>query len=200
MADRAGERIGGVGRRIARKGKQAPHHVLHLLFFGVAVTDHRLLDLQRGVLRNRKPGEHRSADSGAARLPERKRRLRIGVDEHYLDRDLAGSVRRDDAVQPLEDRLQPGRQVAGSRLDASARNVAQLRAARLDHSEAGDPQPGIDAEDSQSITARSEEHTSELQSHLNLVCRLLREKKKKYKRCVAAKKNPETYREDTKSR
>src|SRR5260370_20580607 len=29
------------------------------------------------------------------------------------------------------------------------------------------------------IVARSEEHTSELQSHLNLVCRLLLEKKKK---------------------
>src|SRR5260370_16824967 len=29
------------------------------------------------------------------------------------------------------------------------------------------------------IHARSEEHTSELQSHLNLVCRLLLEKKKK---------------------
>src|SRR5207237_6517453 len=29
--------------------------------------------------------------------------------------------------------------------------------------------------------ARSEEHTSELQSHLNLVCRLLLEKKKKKK-------------------
>src|SRR5260370_21857620 len=28
-------------------------------------------------------------------------------------------------------------------------------------------------------TSRSEEHTSELQSHLNLVCRLLLEKKKK---------------------
>src|SRR5260370_25529331 len=28
------------------------------------------------------------------------------------------------------------------------------------------------------VTARSEEHTSELQSHLNLVCRLLLEKKK----------------------
>src|SRR5260370_22689354 len=28
--------------------------------------------------------------------------------------------------------------------------------------------------------ARSEEHTSELQSHLNLVCRLLLEKKKNY--------------------
>src|SRR5260370_13920334 len=29
-------------------------------------------------------------------------------------------------------------------------------------------------------TTRSEEHTSELQSHLNLVCRLLLEKKKKH--------------------
>src|SRR4051812_49782279 len=32
-----------------------------------------------------------------------------------------------------------------------------------------------------SSTARSEEHTSELQSHVNLVCRLLLEKKKKNK-------------------
>src|SRR5260370_29102818 len=31
------------------------------------------------------------------------------------------------------------------------------------------------------LLARSEEHTSELQSHLNLVCRLLLEKKKKTK-------------------
>src|SRR5260370_24383032 len=31
------------------------------------------------------------------------------------------------------------------------------------------------------VIARSEEHTSELQSHLNLVCRLLLEKKKKKK-------------------
>src|SRR5260370_34978978 len=30
-----------------------------------------------------------------------------------------------------------------------------------------------------SVTRRSEEHTSELQSHLNLVCRLLLEKKKR---------------------
>src|SRR5260370_23176767 len=30
------------------------------------------------------------------------------------------------------------------------------------------------------LVVRSEEHTSELQSHLNLVCRLLLEKKKRY--------------------
>src|SRR5260370_15483438 len=34
---------------------------------------------------------------------------------------------------------------------------------------------------------RSEEHTSELQSHLNLVCRLLLEKKKSQSRCDAAR-------------
>src|SRR5467141_5226609 len=40
-----------------------------------------------------------------------------------------------------------------------------------------------------SFRARSEEHTSELQSHLNLVCRLLLEKKKKHQmKFVLAKK------------
>src|SRR4030066_2519870 len=34
-------------------------------------------------------------------------------------------------------------------------------------------------------TGRSEEHTSELQSHLNLVCRLLLEKKKKTQQAAA---------------
>src|SRR5438477_9016041 len=33
--------------------------------------------------------------------------------------------------------------------------------------------------DNHEVDARSEEHTSELQSHVNLVCRLLLEKKKK---------------------
>src|SRR5260370_29370803 len=36
--------------------------------------------------------------------------------------------------------------------------------------------------DAQALTPRSEEHTSELQSHLNLVCRLLLEKKNQTRR------------------
>src|SRR5438034_10972737 len=38
------------------------------------------------------------------------------------------------------------------------------------------------AETGERLTARSEEHTSELQSHSDLVCRLLLEKKKKKKK------------------
>src|SRR6185369_18080196 len=48
---------------------------------------------------------------------------------------------------------------------------------------------------------RSEEHTSELQSHLNLVCRLLLEKKKKkknYKLCIKKKKKKKTNKHNTK--
>src|SRR2546429_3677737 len=44
-----------------------------------------------------------------------------------------------------------------------------------------------------STIARSEEHTSELQSRLHLVCRLLLEKKKKSEkcsRCTGGKENP----------
>src|SRR5260370_29069097 len=47
------------------------------------------------------------------------------------------------------------------------------------------PQPAASAARKTDVAAmgvnRSEEHTSELQSHLNLVCRLLLEKKKKIK-------------------
>src|SRR5256885_13205136 len=45
---------------------------------------------------------------------------------------------------------------------------------------AGRPGPGCAAWRPAARTGRSEEHTSELQSPCNLVCRLLLEKKKKY--------------------
>src|SRR5690242_21276280 len=41
--------------------------------------------------------------------------------------------------------------------------------------------------------ARSEEHTSELQSHVNLVCRLLLEKKKKKKKIKKKKQKKKKY-------
>src|SRR5467141_5022814 len=44
---------------------------------------------------------------------------------------------------------------------------------------------------------RSEEHTSELQSHLNLVCRLLLEKKKKNKKHNKQQKKKQTIKTET---
>src|SRR5690242_21490256 len=44
----------------------------------------------------------------------------------------------------------------------------------------------------ETLKRRSEEHTSELQSHVNLVCRLLLEKKKKQKKTQTVKKRTTT--------
>src|SRR5882762_12030876 len=51
-----------------------------------------------------------------------------------------------------------------------------------------EPSPLFFASAVANVSARSEEHTSELQSHLNLVCRLLLEKKKKKKKKKKEKK------------
>src|SRR5260370_5042956 len=50
------------------------------------------------------------------------------------------------------------------------------------HGPASFKRSGASRSGSNADVARSEEHTSELQSHLNLVCRLLLEKKKKTQR------------------
>src|SRR5260370_1502539 len=57
--------------------------------------------------------------------------------------------------------------------DCSAQQVVDLIESRPD------PAPKLLADLVGILAPRSEEHTSELQSHLNLVCRLLLEKKKR---------------------
>src|SRR5690242_20782741 len=59
---------------------------------------------------------------------------------------------------------------------ATRENVETLRARGV---ELVGPEQGDTAEGELGVGRRSEEHTSELQSHVNLVCRLLLEKKKK---------------------
>src|SRR5260370_12831822 len=60
-------------------------------------------------------------------------------------------------------------------------NLAQQRRIHLTGGNCLDEsQEGVDQRNHSRGEKRSEEHTSELQSHLNLVCRLLLEKKKKH--------------------
>jgi hypothetical protein len=70
------------------------------------VAHDRLLDLQRRVLDHRQLGQHGRRDRGAARLAEQQRRLRVDVDEHFLDRDLGRPMPRDDFGQVHEDHPQ----------------------------------------------------------------------------------------------
>jgi len=127
--------------------------VAHLVLGRVAVADHGLLYLQRRVLGHGQAGDDGSADRRAAGLSQRQRRLGIGVDEDLFDGDLDRRVRGDHLVQPLEDGLQPHREIAGTGLDAAARHVHEPVVDRIDDAEPGHLQARIDAEDSQSITA-----------------------------------------------
>src|SRR5205085_12079572 len=65
------------------------------------------------------------------------------------------------------------------------KNAAQLDKTSRHHDQIGH-------DDGSSYRVRSEEHTSELQSQSNLVCRLLLEKKKKKKKNKKIKKNKKT--------
>src|SRR5260370_9776072 len=60
--------------------------------------------------------------------------------------------------------------------------IVQLAVDRQRDAAAAGPNQPRDALHQGALAIRSEEHTSELQSHLNLVCRLLLEKKKQQKK------------------
>src|SRR5690606_41655213 len=60
-----------------------------------------------------------------------------------------------------------------------AASVCARGDARRDHGHGRDRDGGCDRDHGPRVQPRSEEHTSELQSRENLVCRLLLEKKKK---------------------
>src|SRR2546429_5099998 len=71
----------------------------------------------------------------------------------------------------------PVRDPVGGRRDLAGVRGTRDRTARADLRQAGGRHQGAAAGEHR--TARSEEHTSELQSRLHLVCRLLLEKKKR---------------------
>src|SRR5690242_20872566 len=72
-----------------------------------------------------------------------------------------------------------------------------------EHDDPGDDVPSYSSRSSHGLQLpgaariRSEEHTSELQSHVNLVCRLLLEKKKKKNRYQSPHATPRTPRQLT---
>src|SRR5260370_12035064 len=98
------------------------------------------------------------------------------------------NVDLEEIQQKIEETVKKGKAAAAAGPDlpytSRAKKVLELamsEARELNHSYVGTEHLllGLLREE-KGIAARSEEHTSELQSHLNLVCRLLLEKKKKY--------------------
>ncbi len=154
MANGAGKRICRIRTGTASKFQQTLHHFLHLFFFCMAVTDYRLLDLQRSVFGDDKIVQHRRANRRTARLSEHQCRFGIDVDEHLLDCDLIGAMLSDDFIEMIHDGFQAQRQFAIRCLDTAAADVSQTAAGFIDDPETGDAQAGIYAKDTDFVTCR----------------------------------------------
>ena len=148
VADRHRQRVGGVGRFGLAGGQQHLDHHLHLRLFGVADADHRLLDQVGGVFGDRQFHQRQRRQRRAARLAELQRRLRVAVDEGFLDRRLGRPL----VVDELGDRAMDQRQPLGERsrrvgVDRAAADIGQPGPRSLDQAPAGVAQAGVDAED-----------------------------------------------------
>src|SRR5690606_17599516 len=146
VTERSRERIRRIGLRRFAEPEQRLDHPLHLRLLGSARADDRLLDVTRRVLVDRQARAKRRAERGRARLTELEGAVGVAMDEDALDRDLLGRMRRDDAVDLLEDPPQTLAVLAGGP-DASPSDGPRLSADRIDDAETGDLRARIDTED-----------------------------------------------------
>src|SRR4249919_2172498 len=147
VANRARQRVRGVGGRYAAQGEQALDHLLHLFFSRVAIANDGLFHLQRGVFRDRQLMHDSGTDRRAARLPEQQSRLRVGVDEDLFESDLLGPAFGDHFFQAVEYDLEAQRELAARRSDAAAGDVREPVSCFVENAKAGDAKTWIDAQD-----------------------------------------------------
>ena len=85
VADRDGQRVGGIGARDLDAWKLKPDHMVDLAFVGVTHPDHGLLDRVWKIFANGQPCLRGHKKGDPARLPQLQSGHRILVDEGLLD-------------------------------------------------------------------------------------------------------------------
>src|SRR5438477_12379479 len=113
-----------------------------------------------------RPALDRAIDRGDAQAG-------IVVPYDFPRRLVGGTTARVQVIVDAADPLSSQAAIAAAAGVTQSRNLAILSRA------AGREEVPLEARVRHLLSSRSEEHTSELQSHVNLVCRLLLEKKKK---------------------
>jgi hypothetical protein len=86
VGDCDGERIRGVRTCDLHSREQPRDHRVDLRLFSAPRADHGLLDQPGSLFADLDPGARRAHQHHSACLAELQRRLRVLVDEHFLDR------------------------------------------------------------------------------------------------------------------
>lgn len=114
-----GEGICGIAARDLCARQQAGHHGVHLRLVCIADADDRLLHQPGGIFADLDAGAGCGEQNDAARLPKFQRRLRVRVDEDFLDRRAIGPVGEDQIGQ----RAVQLQQACGKRILRIGRNL-----------------------------------------------------------------------------
>lgn len=148
VGDGDGERVGGVWSHDRGAGQQALDHGVDLRLVGGSGAYHRLLDQRRRIFADLDPGAGREHQGNAAGLAELEGRLRVLVDEHFLDR---GAIRRPVGEQRLDLRSEVGQafrqRLLGVGPELAVGDMAEAVAVGADQAPAGGAEPRIEAED-----------------------------------------------------
>jgi len=99
VGNRHGESVSGIRAGDLYAGKKAHDHRVDLRLLGIADPDYGLLHQPRRIFADVEAGTSRGHDHHPARLPQLQRRLRVLVDEDFLDRGAVGPVVGDQRVE-----------------------------------------------------------------------------------------------------
>ena len=161
VGDRDGEGVGGIRPGDFGAGEQARDHRVDLRLLGVAVADHRFLDQPRGIFANLHARAGSDHQDNAASLAELERRLRVLVDEHFLDGRAFGRMIGDQGFELRREMRQALRQSVGAiGLQLTVGDVAEPIALGLDQAPARGAEPRIEPEDLQASRSSSSSGTS----------------------------------------
>ena len=161
VGNRHGERVGGVGAGDLHAREQPSDHRMDLRLLGAAGADDGLFDQPRGIFADFDPRARRDHDHHAPRLAELERRLRIGVDEHLLDRGGVGLVLGEKLLELIAKRGEALWQGSGGvGLDLTVGEMAEMVALGADKAPTGGAEPRIETEDLQARRSSSSSGTS----------------------------------------
>jgi len=134
---------------------------VNLNLFGIAVSDHGLLDQPGGIFGDRHTASGGNHQHDPASLAKLERRLRVLVDEDFFD---GGRIRRDIGNQRLEltrevgEPLRKSSRRVGFHLPVG--DVRETVAFSLDQPPAGCAEAGVEAKDLQASFSSSSSGTS----------------------------------------
>jgi len=161
MRNRYRQSIGGIGAGDLHAGKQPRDHRMDLRLFRAAGPDHGLLDEGRGIFADFDPGAGGAHQRHAARLAELQSRLRVLVDEHFLDRGGGGGVVGDQRFELVGECRKAARKRRGCvSPDLAVGDMREAIAVSLDQPPAGGAEAGVEAENLQERRSSSSSGTS----------------------------------------